>query len=84
MSGALAYHARKGGIHLRLVAYHPSLAPMPDDHLKVVVQVVDKGQPIAEDPIHTEVMTQLDLAQALHLSRNEGWELTPWEERHGN
>lgn len=73
----LAYHARKGPVHLRLVAYHHP--PMPEDHLKVVVQVVDRSQPIAEDPIHTETMPALDLACALSISRNEGWDLQPWE-----
>ena len=84
MSGALAYSARRGRIHLRLVAYHPSMEPMPDDHLRVVVQVVEKGRPVAEDPIHTENMLALALARALHLSRNDGWEIEPWKPGHGH
>lgn len=84
MSGALAYSARRGRIHLRLVAYTPSMEPMPEDHMQVVVQVVEHGRPIAEDPIHTEQMPVLELARALHISRNEGWEVEPWEERCGH
>ncbi len=81
---ALAYRARKDRIDLRIVAYRPKHEPMPEGHLKVVVQAVQDGQPVAEDPLHVEAMAPLDLARALHLSRNEGWDLQPWEDRHGN
>lgn len=77
---ALSYRARKDGYDLRLVAYRPALEPCPADHLRVVVQVVEQGRPIAEDPLHIEVMPVLDLARALHISRNEGWDLQPWED----
>lgn len=76
---ALSYLATKGRVTLRLVAYQPKLEPVPEGCLRVVVQVVEGGQPIAEDPLHVEAMTPLDLARALHISRFEGWELEPWE-----
>lgn len=76
---SLAYHATNGRVHLRLVAYPPRLEPVPAGHLRVVVQAVENGAPIAEDPLHIETMPPLDLARALHISRFEGWELTPWE-----
>ena len=79
---ALTLRARRNQIHLRLVAYHPSLYPMPDDHLRVVVQVVSHGRPIAEDPIHIESMPTLQLARVIHQSRMEGWDITPWEKSH--
>lgn len=79
---ALAYHARRNRVHLRLVAYTPSHEPVPEGHLKVVVQAVERGRPIAEDPLHIEAMTPLGLARAIHLSRNEGWDITPWETFH--
>lgn len=79
---ALTLRARRGKVHLRLVAYHPSLEPMPEDQLRVVVQVVDHGRPIAEDPLHIETMPTLALAQAIHQSRLEGWDITPWERSH--
>ena len=75
---ALSYRATKGRVTLRLVAYQPKLEPVPEGCLRVVVQVVEGGQPIAEDPIHVENMPVLDLARALHISRFDGWELAPW------
>ena len=75
---ALSYLATKGRVTLRLVAYQPKLEPVPEGCLRVVVQVVEHGQPIAEDPVHVENMPVLDLARALHLSRFDGWELAPW------
>ncbi len=77
---ALAYRARKERIEIRIVAYRPYLTPVPEDHLRVVVQAVEHGRPIAEDPLHIEVMPVLELAQALHISRNEGWDIQPWED----
>lgn len=79
---ALAYRLRRNRVHLRLVAYHPSLEPLPDDQLRVVVQVVKNGRPIAEDPLHVENTTALFLAREIHMARNEGWEVTPWERSH--
>lgn len=76
----LAYYATNGRVHLRILAYKPMHEPVPEGCLKVVVQVVEHGRPIAEDPIHTENLPVLDLARALHISRNEGWELTPWKD----
>ena len=76
--GALAYRAARGRIQLRIVAYRPRLDPVPSGHLRVVVQMVDEDQPIAEDPLHIEIMSLLELARALHLSRFEGWDLEPW------
>lgn len=79
---ALAYRARKGRIDLRLVAYRPALEPLPEGHLRVVVQAVERGKPIAEDPLHTENMGPLELAKALHISRFDGWDIEPWERSH--
>lgn len=79
---ALAYSARRNRIHLRLVAYAPAHEPIPEGHLKVVVQAVNHGRPVAEDPLHIEAMTPLGLAHALHISRNEGWDIEPWENTH--
>ncbi len=79
---ALSYRARRGQVDLRLVAYRPSLEPMPEGELRVVVQVVERGKPIAEDPIHIENMAPLELARALHLSRFDGWDIQPWERSH--
>ena len=75
---ALSYRSTKGRVTLRLVAYRPQLEPVPEGCLRVVVQAVEHGQPIAEDPIHVENMLPLDLARALHISRFDGWELVPW------
>jgi hypothetical protein len=75
----LSYRLRRNRVHLRLVAYHPSLEPIPEDHLRVVVQVVQNGRPIAEDPLHIENTTPLFLAREIHQARMEGWEVTPWE-----
>ena len=79
---ALAYRARRNQVDLRLVAYQPIHEPVPEGHLKVVVQVVNRGRPIAEDPIHIETMAPLDLARALHISRFDGWDIQPWERSH--
>ncbi len=78
----LAYRLRRNRVHLRLVAYRPSLEPVPEGQLRVVLQVVDHGRPVAEDPLHVENTTPLLLARELHLARNEGWEVTPWERSH--
>ena len=75
---ALAYRATLGRIQLRIVAYRPKLDPVPPDHLRVVVQAVEDGHPLAEDPLHIETMPILALARALHISRFEGWVLEPW------
>ena len=76
MSSPIAYHARKDRIHLRIVAQH--LKSEPGDDLKVVVQAVEHGRPIAEDPLHTERMTPLGLVAALSISMAEGWDVEPW------
>lgn len=76
----LAYHATRGRVHVRILAYRPALYPLPDDHLRVVIQAVDHGHPIAEDPIHIETAPALMLARELHLMRCEGWDLTPWKD----
>lgn len=76
----IAYHATKGGIHLRVLAYKPALEPVPDGCLRVVIQVVEQGRPIAEDPIHTETLPILELARVMHISRNDGWEFAPWKD----
>lgn len=78
----LTYSARRGRVHLRLVAYEPAHEPVPEGTLRVVVQAVDRGRPIAEDPLHTENMTPLDLAGALHISRFDGWDIQPWGRSH--
>jgi hypothetical protein len=51
---------------------------MPDDHLRLVVQVVERGRPIAEDPLLTQEVPILDLARFIHNSRMEGWDIQPW------
>lgn len=79
---SLSYHARRGNIHLRVVAYQPLHEPMPEDHVRVVVQVVDRNRPIAEDPIHVENMPIHSLYQALDTSRAEGWDISNWETAH--
>jgi hypothetical protein len=79
---ALAYRARLNRIDLRLVAYRPAHEPMPDDHLRLVVQVVERGRPIAEDPLLTQEVSTLDLAWFIHNSRMEGWDIQPWERSH--
>jgi len=75
------FSARKAGIHLRMVAYTPAYEPVPDGHLRVVVQVVVDGEPITEDPLHIEVMPEGDFDQALQVSTQEGWDIRPWEKR---
>lgn len=75
----IAYRAHKGRATVRIVAYRPALTPLPGDNLKVVIQAVDHGVPIAEDPLIEEAATPLDLARELHLMRNEGWEVE-WED----
>lgn len=74
----IAYLATKGRATVRILAYRPRLAAIPEDHLKVVIQATDHGQPIAEDPLVEETATPLDLARELHLMRNEGREME-WE-----
>ena len=61
-------------VELRLLAYRPTHSNLNHDQVKVVLQSVDHGQPIAEDPIATEVMTVMDLCQILHRDLCDGWE----------
>ncbi len=68
------YLCRKGRASVRVLAYRPFNEPMPDDCFRVVVQAMQSGKPIAEDPLHVENCHALDLARELHLMRNEGWE----------
>lgn len=75
----IAYRATKGRATVRLIAYRPELMPLPEGHLRVVIQAVEYGRPIAEDPIHVEIVPVLCLARELHLMRCEGWE-TKWEQ----
>lgn len=79
---ALAYRLQRNRVHLRLVAYRPAMEPLPEDQLRVVLQVVDHGRPIAEDPLHIENTTPLLLAHELHMARNEGWDISPWDRSH--
>ena len=69
------YLCTKGRASARVLAYKPFNEPMPDDHLRVVIQAMEGGTPIAEDPLHVEVAPVLFLARELHLMRNEGWEI---------
>lgn len=72
------FSACRAGVHLRLVAYTPSCVPVPAGHLRVIVQVVVAGQPVAEDPLHIELMPAEDFDNALEISKAEGWEIRPW------
>lgn len=79
MPPAYDLHCRQGAVHLRLLAYLPEREPVPEGCLRAVVQVVaDDGRPIAEDPIHTEVLPETELRQGLALSQRDGWVLEPW------
>lgn len=69
------YKCTKGRCSVRFLAYRPSNEPMPDGNLRVVVQAVENGAPIAEDPLHVENTEPIYLARELHLMRNEGWEI---------
>jgi hypothetical protein len=69
------YLCTKGRAKVRILAYRPANEPLPDDFLRVVIQAVQSGKPIAEDPLHVENCHGLDLARELHLMRNEGWEI---------
>lgn len=72
---------RRGNIHLRLLAYLPEREPVPEGHLYAVVQVVGQdGEPVAEDPLHTEVIPETELRQGLELSRRDGWRIRPWKD----
>lgn len=73
----LDYTARKGRAKVRIIAYKPKLQDVPQDSLKVVIQATENGEPIAEDPLYSDVASVLDLAREMHLMRNEGWEFTP-------
>lgn len=75
------FSARRGRVHLRMVAYAPVYEPVPEGHLRVVVQVVEGGEPITEDPIHVEVLPESEFNQALEKSAREGWEIRPWKKR---
>lgn len=79
---ALSYSLRRNRVHMRLVAYRPAHEPIPEGHLRVVLQVVEHGRPIAEDPLHVENTTPLLLAHELSMARWEGWEVEPWERSH--
>lgn len=79
---ALAYRARRNQVDLRILAYRPSLEPLPEGHLRVVVQVVDHGRPIAEDPILVFTEPALHLDDFISSSRAEGWDIQPWERSH--
>lgn len=73
-----AFSASMGCIRLRLVAYTPARVPVPEGHVRVVVQVVVDDAPIAEDPIHIETMPAEAFDLALALSVAEGWVIRPW------
>ena len=73
----IEYLCHKGKATVRILAYKPYAEPMPDDCLRVVIQAMENGQPIAEDPLHEENAPILFLARELHLMRDEGWE-TCW------
>lgn len=49
--------------------------------MRVVLQSVEHGRPIAEDPLHVEITTPLFLAREIHQARMEGWDIHPWETR---
>lgn len=76
MKPLLDYTASKGRANVRIIAYRPKLQDVPEDSLKVVIQAVDGNEPIAEDPLYSDVAPILDLAREMHLMRNEGWEFT--------
>ena len=71
----LDYIASRGRVRVRILAYRPKLQDIPDGHLKVVIQAMEDQTPIAEDPLHSEIASTLDLAREFHLMRNEGWEI---------
>lgn len=71
----LDYIASRGRVTVRILAYRPKLQDIAEGHLKVVIQAVEDKVPIAEDPLHTEIASTLDLARELHMMRNEGWEI---------
>ena len=80
MTPAYNLSCRRGAVNLRLLAYVPALHPVPEGHLLAVVQVVEGRQPIAEDPLHVEEITETELRQGLELSRRDGWRIRPWKD----
>jgi len=75
-----SFSARQGRVHLRLLGYKPLHEPMPENHLRLVIQVVEpNGVPIAEDPIFEEAVPEADFWALLDGSRAEGWDIRPWQ-----
>lgn len=72
------YLAQMGRIRIRLVAYRPMKEPLPEGYIRVVVQAVDAGEPIVEDPVYTENLPRDLFESGLNLSRQEGWDIQPW------
>lgn len=69
----------RGAVRLRLLAYTPAKEPVPEGSARAVVQAVTGGLPIAEDPLHIEIIPETELLQGLEISRAEGWALEPWK-----
>lgn len=78
IEGPIAFLACVGNIKLRLVAYRPVREPLPEGHIRVVVQAIEGSEPITEDPVHTENLPSEDFEAGLSISRREGWDITPW------
>ncbi len=73
-----AHHPRWPRLELRLVAYRPAAAPLPEGELKVVVQAMDAhGHPVAEDPLAVGHMSPLALAAMMTADRRDGWDFEP-------
>ena len=68
--------SRYSGVRLRIAAFRVLSHPDPGQ-LKVVVQSIDQGRPIAEDPLLVQWMTPLEIVSALSQSLRDGWDVFP-------
>lgn len=68
-----ASHAGWPKVHLRVVVYVPLRDPR--GLTKLVVQVVENGEPIVEDPVREDFLPAEEVEAFLAASRDEGWVL---------
>jgi hypothetical protein len=65
-------------VTLRLLAYAEYHHPL-DGKQRFVVQVIDSGEPVAEDPIFEGRVTPDEIAEFIEASIDDGWRIAKQE-----
>ena len=80
MTTYTVFSPRNGGSVMRLLIYKPN-GYLDEDKVKVVLQEVRRGKPVAEHPVSEDHLTQAGADALVEKYREAGWQLQAEKEK---